>query len=78
MTVKSFVLTTLGGDVAVEYLNNCGSPVKVLMGKVIYESSKIPVSGADRLAINETMTFNGQEYKATCLSIGNQKSRQHT
>lgn len=71
VTQKNFTLTTLGGDVAVEYLNDSGSLMKVLMGKVTYESGKIPVSGKNRQVIGETMTFHGRSYQVTCLSIGN-------
>jgi len=71
VTDSKFILTTLGGDVEVEYLNDCGDLLKVLMGKTTYQSNEIPVAGADRQVINETMEFNGQEYKVTCLSIGN-------
>ncbi len=71
VAAKSFILTTLGGDVSVEYLNDCGNLMKVFMGEVTYESSKIPVVGKNRQVINETMTFGGRDYKATCLSIGN-------
>jgi diaminopimelate epimerase len=71
VTDNKFILTTLGGDVTVEYLNDAGDLLKVLMGKTTYQSSEIPVTGEDRQVINEVMTFNGQEYKVTCLSIGN-------
>jgi diaminopimelate epimerase len=71
VTDRSFILTTLGGDVSVEYLNESGSLLKVLMGKTTYQSGGIPVSGEDRQVINEAMMFHGREYKVTCLSIGN-------
>ncbi len=71
VTDRRFTLTTLGGNVDVEYLNDCGDRMKVLMGRVTYESGKIPVAGKDRLVIDEPMTFNGRDYRVTCLSIGN-------
>ena len=71
VTDSSFILTTLGGDVTVEYLNDNGDLLKVLMGKTTYRSIKIPVAGEDRQVIHETMTFHGQKYQVTCLSIGN-------
>lgn len=71
ITDRTFTLTTLGGDVFVEYLNESGSLLKVQMGKTTYRSCEIPVSGADRQVIDELMTFHGQEYRVTCLSIGN-------
>ncbi|MDY4078771.1 MAG: diaminopimelate epimerase [Clostridium sp.] len=68
---KTFILSTLGGEVKVEYLDKAGEKIKVAMGKVTFESEEIPVSGEKRKVINETFNFKGKEYKATCLSIGN-------
>ncbi len=71
VTEPSFVLTTLGGDVDVQYLSEDGRLMKVLMGKVTYESDKIPVAGNQREVIDEPMIFSGKVYNVTCLSIGN-------
>ncbi len=68
---QRFMLSTLGGDVDVEYLNESGDLMKVLMGKTTYRSGEIPVAGEDREVIDERMTFDGEEYRVTCLSIGN-------
>lgn len=68
---KTFILSTLGGDVKVEYLDKAGEKIKVAMGKVTFESEEIPVSGEKRKVINETFKFKGKEYKGTCVSIGN-------
>jgi diaminopimelate epimerase len=68
---KAFTLSTLGGDVTVEYLSGDGRLMKVRMGKVTFLSSRIPVSGAEREVVNETMTFGEWELQVTCLSIGN-------
>lgn len=68
---KTFILSTLGGDVKVEYLDKMGEKIKVAMGKVTFESEEIPVSGEKRKVINETFNFNGKEFKGTCVSIGN-------
>ena len=66
-----YTLTTLGGDVAVEYLNEAGDLMKVRMGRTTCRSAEIPVAGADRQVVDEAMTFGGREYRVTCLSIGN-------
>jgi diaminopimelate epimerase len=71
VTDDSFVLSTKGGDVDVRYLNTDGSLMRVLMGAVTFQSDRIPVSGPSREIVDETMIFNGQEYKVTCLSINN-------
>ena len=68
---KTFILSTLGGDVKVEYLDKDGEKIKVAMGKVTFESEEIPVSGEKRKVVNETFKFKGKEYKGTCVSIGN-------
>lgn len=68
---KTFILSTLGGEVKVEYLDKAGEKIKVEMGKVTFESEEIPVSGEKRKVINETFNFKGKEYKGTCVSIGN-------
>lgn len=68
---KTFILSTLGGEVKVEYLDKAGEKIKVAMGKVTFESEEIPVSGEKRKVINETFKFKGKEYKGTCVSIGN-------
>ncbi len=68
---RACTLTTLGGEVEVQYLNEQGDLSKVLMGRSTYQSSQIPVSGKDRQVINEPMVFDGQSYQVTCLSIGN-------
>lgn len=68
---KTFILSTLGGEVKVEYLDKAGEKIKVAMGKVTFESEEIPVSGEKRKVINETFNFKGKEYKGTCVSIGN-------
>ena len=67
----SFILSTLGGDVDIKYLSDDGRLMKVLMGKVTYESGKIPVAGNSREVIDEPMIFSGKVYNVTCLSIGN-------
>lgn len=66
-----FKLYTLGGKVNVEKLKKDGSLLKVAMGKVTFESKKIPVLGENREVINEVFDFGGSILKATCVSIGN-------
>lgn len=68
---KTFILSTLGGDVKVEYLDKDGEKIKVAMGKVTFESEEIPISGEKRKVVNETFKFKDKEYKGTCVSIGN-------
>jgi diaminopimelate epimerase len=68
---NKFILRTLGGDANVEYLNASGDLIRVMMGRAVFSSSEIPVAGGNRYVINEHMTFNGTDYKVSCVSIGN-------
>ncbi len=46
------------------------SKVKVDMGKLIFEKSKIPMIGEGE-CINEEFEIDGEKFRITCLSIGN-------
>jgi diaminopimelate epimerase len=71
ITGDDFILSTLGGDVRVRYLTPDGKLLNVRMGKVTFRSSQIPVVGVEREVVDELMAFGNQNYKVTCLSIGN-------
>ena len=68
---SSFSIETLAGSIEVEALNMRGTEFRVNMGKASFVSGEIPVTGESREVINETFVFGKEEYKATCLSIGN-------
>lgn len=68
---KSFTLSTLGGDVKINYLNNDGSMIKVSMGHLSFNSKVIGVIGSEREVVNEKMLFGNTIYNCTCVSIGN-------
>lgn len=68
---SSFTLSTVGGEVDVEFLNDAGDMLKVLMGTLTFWSDEIPVAGPRRLVVNEPMEFGGNIYDVTCVSIGN-------
>lgn len=63
-----FTMQTLGGEVVVEFVGNL---IRVDMGKAIFASQKIPVKGRQREIIKEPVTFNGDRYLMTCVSMGN-------
>ena len=71
ITNDQFTLSTLGGDVEVQYLSPNGEKMRVLMGKTTCLSSLLPATGKEREIINEEMIFNNQKYSVTCVSIGN-------
>ncbi len=60
--VKSLALTVEGGEVTY---------VSVNMGQACLKSAEIPVTAAGETFINETLTVDDREYKATCVSMGN-------
>ncbi|MFP3155165.1 diaminopimelate epimerase [Lachnospiraceae bacterium ZAX-1] len=71
VTEKKFCLTTLAGEVEIEFLAEDGTTMRVNMGKPSYASSVIPMIGEDKEIINEPLRFGGNFYNTTCLSIGN-------
>ena len=66
-----FDIETLAGTIHVECLNARATEFRVNMGKASFLSREIPVTGEVREVINEIFTFGGEEYKATCLTVGN-------
>ncbi len=64
-------LSTQGGDVEVQYLNEEGTRMKASMGKVSFWSDEIPVTGERREVVNETMIFGKIPYRVTCATVGN-------
>jgi diaminopimelate epimerase len=71
VTTKTFSIETAGGVVDVEIKNDLASLIKINMGKVTFDSEKIPVRGKKREVINEELQIGSEKYKVTCLSIGN-------
>lgn len=65
-----FTIHTDGGIVKSRVLNK-GHIVSVEMGRVTFDSRKIPVQGPDREVLNENITVNGQEFTFCAASIGN-------
>jgi diaminopimelate epimerase len=68
---KNFTILTKGGKVEVSILKDDASLIKVAMGKVTFTSSKIPVNGEEREVVNENLQILEENFKVTCLSIGN-------
>lgn len=68
---QKFFIETLSGPIEVECLNSRATEFRVKMGKGSFWSAEIPVAGENREVVNETFLFNGKEYKATCLTVGN-------
>ncbi|MDY6933789.1 MAG: diaminopimelate epimerase [Spirochaetota bacterium] len=66
----TFTILTLGGQVKSQVLDK-GSSVTVDMGRVSFQSNKIPVTGPQREVINETIIVDGSELKFCSATIGN-------
>lgn len=66
----TFSIETLGGPVTCEVTPD-RKTVKVGMGQVSFNSSAIPVAGAAREVLNETLEFDGQSFQFCAATIGN-------
>lgn len=74
-TKQHFTIETLGGVVHVELEVDKGKKVEYVsvdMGEPKLLKAMIPMIGDPfSTAINETVTLNGEEFKLSCLSMGN-------
>ncbi len=68
---SKFDIETLAGTIEVEVMNARATEFRVKMGKASFYSREIPVTGEQREVVNEVFKFHHQEYKATCLTVGN-------
>ena len=67
---EEFALQTDGGLVRSTVFDG-GKMVRVEMGKVSFDSEKIPVTGAKREVINEKISVGGCEFTYCAATIGN-------
>ena len=67
---KPFTVMTAGGKVECQ-VDPRGGSVRVEMGKVSFDSTKIPVEGPPREVIEETMLLDGRSLKFSGATIGN-------
>jgi diaminopimelate epimerase len=65
-----FHVHTKGGVVQAT-VHGSGDSVTVAMGRVTFDSARIPVAGPAREVINEALTVAGETLTVTCASIGN-------
>lgn len=68
---KKFTLTTLAGDVAIEFLDEEGTTMRVNMGKPVYAGEQMPLVGVEGEIVNAHLRFHDNDYNTTCLSVGN-------
>lgn len=67
---QPFTVDTLGGIVKC-VVSKGGDFITVDMGKVSFDSEKIPVVGAKREVVNEEFEINGKKYTYCCATVGN-------
>ncbi len=67
---EEFALQTDGGIVRSTVFDG-GKMARVEMGKVSFDSEKIPVTGAKREVINEKISVGGREFVFCAATIGN-------
>src|SRR5271170_7072940 len=67
---EEFAIQTDGGVVRSTVFDG-GRMVRVEMGKVSFDSEKIPVTGAKREVINEKISVGGREFVFCAATIGN-------
>ena len=65
-----FIMATMGGDVTAKVMEN-GRMVSVEIGRVNFNSTKIPVTGPGREVLNETLTVDGEQIPFCAAGIGN-------
>jgi diaminopimelate epimerase len=68
--LEPFTILTPGGEVTSQVLNADGL-ISVGMGKITFNSKKIPVQGPRREVLNETLTVEGEVLEFCAASIGN-------
>ncbi|MBN2009773.1 diaminopimelate epimerase [candidate division KSB1 bacterium] len=70
VTEKPFTVQTLGGNVRCQ-IQQAGKQVEVEMGTVSFHSDKIPVAGAPREMINESIQVGDTTFRYCAATIGN-------
>jgi diaminopimelate epimerase len=69
-TGQIFPIHTASGLVKAK-VTDSGKNVQIEMGKVSFNSTKIPVTGPNREVLNEMISVDGQEYRYCAATIGN-------
>jgi diaminopimelate epimerase len=67
---EPFAVKTPGGEVTCQVFDN-GRMVRVDMGALTFDSTRIPVAGPPRDVLRERFTIDGEELEYSCASIGN-------
>jgi diaminopimelate decarboxylase/diaminopimelate epimerase len=68
--LEPFSIWTKGGEVTAQ-VHDGGQRVTIMMGQVSFDSHEIPVLGAHREVIGETMTIGGEKLTYCAVTLGN-------
>ena len=71
VAASPFTLSTPGGKVRVEILDDQASRIKVDMGTVNFHSVRIPAAGEPRDIVDEVLPVGAESLRVSCVSIGN-------
>jgi len=66
-----FSIHTPGGQVCVRVLNAAGSRIAIEMGQVTFDSARIPMTGAPREVLRETLRAGDEDVTINAANIGN-------
>lgn len=64
-------IVTTGGIVNVTYLDEYGDMMKVHMGRLSFKGSDVGYTGMEEEVVDKTITFGHDDYRCTCVSVGN-------
>jgi diaminopimelate epimerase len=65
-----FSILAPGGKVQAQVLEN-GELVRVEMGRAVFDSSSVPITGPERQVVNETLHVGGEKLHFCAVSLGN-------
>ncbi|MBZ0277996.1 MAG: diaminopimelate epimerase, partial [Anaerolineae bacterium] len=68
---RSFQIGIGDNVIPVQIEDIAGHTISMEMGRLRFTSPDIPMTGAAREVVDETLTINGRDYLATAVNIGN-------
>ena len=71
VTERRFFIDTLGGRVEARVVEPDGSRIAVNMGRVRFDAGAIPVAGAEREVLRETLAVQDRQFTFSAATVGN-------
>lgn len=68
---RKLIIDMLSGETEVEFLEKDGGLMRVNMGRPVYAGPELPLNGLKGEIVNAHLRFCDNDYKSTCLSVGN-------